>query len=556
MKSLTVLITASLTIVSPIVFADSTSNVEKTISKQEFSTLFPLTDGAQLLKSYTQAKYEVDAKKKEIAKAQIECDEYTQKKDWVGLDKCIAAKVPGYQKSLDNLTRLTGELQNCPAINVIGTDDKKVDFSGEAPDPSKIKSITTSYTYENLVATAKAFPEFLNSKNPTTNKRELGAFLANANQETLGFCFTSETPFDILEKINNEQDVKSYGKRMMDWLSKEDQAELKTGKIIKDNKQIGTQPYIVDTFGKTWDQLSEADKTNLAQWFFKYKKPRGKYCGNEDWCNNQNSQYYYGRGSIQLSYPSNYKKFSDAMNNTHQFGSLDLVANPSDVVALKHNTPTGNSLIWASGIWFWMTPQYNKPSSHAVMNGSWVPTSADLQNGRKPGFGTTINVINGGLECGVAYERAGPDADVRKKVQNRIDRYNSLLKSMLGSSYKEDEATHPTACGKSNSFNCTGDNVGKTDECPIRDSSVKPDDQKGKVDCVKQPSDITYQNLALNICKIKTGQSSGTVFDNCYNHTLAWGTGGNKNCDVFHGQATEYGNCMRKEIYATYCKAQ
>jgi hypothetical protein len=98
---------------------------------------------------------------------------------------------------------------------------------------------------------------------------------------------------------------------------------------------------------------------------------------------------YFGRGPKQLSWNYNYGQFSEAW-----FGSKDsLLLHPEwlaeDAV-----------LSFASAIWFWMTPQFPKPSCHDIMIGSWQPTTGDLQKGRVPGFGATVNVINGGVECG------------------------------------------------------------------------------------------------------------------------------------------------------------
>lgn len=54
----------------------------------------------------------------------------------------------------------------------------------------------------------------------------------------------------------------------------------------------------------------------------------------------------------------------------------------------------------AAGIWFYMTPQAPKPSMHDVMTGFYVPNSADIAANFTASFGTTINIINGGFECG------------------------------------------------------------------------------------------------------------------------------------------------------------
>ena len=60
----------------------------------------------------------------------------------------------------------------------------------------------------------------------------------------------------------------------------------------------------------------------------------------------------------------------------------------------------------ASGIWFYMTPQDPKPSMHDVMTGFFVPNAIDIAANVGAKFGTTTNIINGGLECGGWNEKA------------------------------------------------------------------------------------------------------------------------------------------------------
>jgi hypothetical protein len=57
-------------------------------------------------------------------------------------------------------------------------------------------------------------------------------------------------------------------------------------------------------------------------------------------------------------------------------------------------------LAMAAGIWFYVTPQDPKPSMHDVMTGFFIPNSADVAANIGATFGTTINIINGGFECG------------------------------------------------------------------------------------------------------------------------------------------------------------
>lgn len=50
-------------------------------------------------------------------------------------------------------------------------------------------------------------------------------------------------------------------------------------------------------------------------------------------------------------------------------------------------------------MWFYMTPQMPKPSMHDVITGFFTPNTVDLSENIHDGFGATINIINGGLEC-------------------------------------------------------------------------------------------------------------------------------------------------------------
>ncbi|KUY19765.1 chitinase [Elizabethkingia miricola] len=100
-------------------------------------------------------------------------------------------------------------------------------------------------------------------------------------------------------------------------------------------------------------------------------------------------QAYYGRGPKQLSWNYNYGQFSEAW-----FGDKNVLLKNPGLLAQD------NVLSFASAIWFWMTAQAPKPSCHDVMTGKWKPTEKDIESGRIPGFGTTVNIVNGGIECG------------------------------------------------------------------------------------------------------------------------------------------------------------
>nr|AHY24795.1 endochitinase [Triticum aestivum] len=147
------------------------------------------------------------------------------------------------------------------------------------------------------------------------------------------------------------------------------------------------------------------------------------YCFNQergaasDYCS-PNSQWpcapgkkYFGRGPIQISYNYNYGPAGRAIGT-------DLLNNP-DLVA------TNATVSFKTALWFWMTPQSPKPSSHDVITGRWSPSGADQAAGRVPGYGVITNIINGGLECG-----RGQDG----RVADRIGFYKRYC-DLLGVSY-------------------------------------------------------------------------------------------------------------------------
>lgn len=55
---------------------------------------------------------------------------------------------------------------------------------------------------------------------------------------------------------------------------------------------------------------------------------------------------------------------------------------------------------FASALWFYLSPQYPKPSMHDVVVEYWKPNKHDKKIKIIKGFGVTTNIINGGIECG------------------------------------------------------------------------------------------------------------------------------------------------------------
>lgn len=121
---------------------------------------------------------------------------------------------------------------------------------------------------------------------------------------------------------------------------------------------------------------------------------------------------YYGRGAKQLSYNYNYGPFSDAM-----FGDVTKLLENPDLVA-------STWLNLASATWFYAYPQPPKPSMLHVIDGTWVPNEEDKKKKLEPGFGATIMIINGGIECGHGYEK--PQAKNRQNYYKNFAKYFKL----------------------------------------------------------------------------------------------------------------------------------
>lgn len=121
---------------------------------------------------------------------------------------------------------------------------------------------------------------------------------------------------------------------------------------------------------------------------------------------------YYGRGPIQITHNYNYGQAGRSLHS-------DLIKNP-DAVA---KDPV---LSFRTALWFWMTPQPPKPSSHDVVTGRWRPSPADQAAGRVPGYGLITNIINGREECG-----KGPNQFVEDRI-GFYKRYSDILKVGYG----------------------------------------------------------------------------------------------------------------------------
>ncbi|MBB3193283.1 glycoside hydrolase family 19 protein [Roseateles terrae] len=145
---------------------------------------------------------------------------------------------------------------------------------------------------------------------------------------------------------------------------------------------------------------------------------------------------YHGRGVIQLSWNYNYGAFSRWLYDSGLM--RDVITAPDTLLQRPDLVASNGALSILSGIWFWMTPQGQKPSSHDVLYGDMThistsgtdtglpqlrtgltvrgaatgPVAAgDTTDEQVMAFriGSIINIVNGGLECnGAASWHNGP----------------------------------------------------------------------------------------------------------------------------------------------------
>lgn len=131
---------------------------------------------------------------------------------------------------------------------------------------------------------------------------------------------------------------------------------------------------------------------------------------------------YHGRGAMPVYWNYNYGKLGKYLKK-------DLLHRPDWLAS-------NATLAFEAAIATWMLPVKPKqPSCHEVMTGEWVPSKNDTANSLYPGFGMTINILNGFVECG-----HGDDT----RMIDRESHYLTFL-NLLG--VGQDNAGPYTGCG-------------------------------------------------------------------------------------------------------------
>lgn len=178
---------------------------------------------------------------------------------------------------------------------------------------------------------------------------------------------------------------------------------------------------------------------------------------------------YHGRGAFQLSWNYNYGLasaifFGDArvLNKYPEFvvdgvpaaKIIEAGFNNNNWQPNGANDIKGGTMAFLSSLMFWLTPQGAKPSQQDTMifnttDGSYKANTtgkvnttgsayaklpADGKRGQ-PGYGWTINIMNGGFEAGKSWQEGNAKYDA--KVRRRVLHYKLFVAAMGGT-------IHPT----------------------------------------------------------------------------------------------------------------
>ena len=281
------------------------------------------------------------------------------------------------------------------------------------------------YSYENLLRAIQAFPRLCGEVGQTDTqcKEEIAAIFANFVQETganVGYIGTTGTAVSGLRFYHNPprlaggdlpKDYESLKKRLeyLDLeITNDDGSRYDTLRFRIPGWRQGLFAVAESTCRATLP--GEAFQENACSTY------RGSCAANyygDVWRCPSNTKYY-GRGAHQLTHSYNYGRFASFLWGAEN--RQKLVDNPNYII---DNEPW---LLMLSATWFHMASAGVKPSMHAVATGIWKPGPGDIAGNRLNEFGTMINIINGGVECG----KVTPQATTRGERYMKFREYLGL----------------------------------------------------------------------------------------------------------------------------------
>ena len=272
---------------------------------------------------------------------------------------------------------------------------------------NKNPSPYTYFSYANLVtAYSDLFAQYPEQKPFASgdyfkDMRELGAFLANINQETNGAAppvFLADGTFTTAGALGS-----GFG------LTATSEGSCSSSGC----SQYGSKASFCATSGPVpaSGSIQLCNGSDAG-----YCVEARAFCAQTDIPDPSSpANQYFGRGAKQLTYAYNYIFYGSKINPSNP---LDLVNNPSKL-------GSDGVLGWETGLAYWSIPfeeasGSKKPSMH---DGFFYPTtgSVSAEFNASTGFGKTVNIINGGVECGKT------NTFVKTTTLSRINSYLELL---------------------------------------------------------------------------------------------------------------------------------
>lgn len=265
----------------------------------------------------------------------------------------------------------------------------------------------TYYSYDNLVqAYSHLFNQYpqnapFNSGDYMADMRELSAFLANIGQETnSNSAPTFDSSFNLTQAGSLGNGYALFA--------------VTEGSCAKDGcLAYGTKK---DYCTIAFVQNCSGDDSPWSAAGKPFCKLSKDYCatGYSNDTANPNNQYF-GRGGKQLSYSYNYMYYGSKIYPNDRFKIGD---NPSLL-------DTDGVLGWETALAYWAIPYEDiwstKPSMHQGFFNPTTTPGVPSEFNDSIGFGKTINIINGGVECGANLPY------VKIQTLNRINSYIELL---------------------------------------------------------------------------------------------------------------------------------
>jgi hypothetical protein len=317
----------------------------------------------------------------------------------------------GASKSYSPNGNFTNIMTNCEFNRVYrgGTNNTYPLMYGENPYTAKGDIPYSYYSYDNLQSAYNElfalYPTLapFNSGDYMKDMRELAAFLANIGQETNGNqapTFDSQFNLTLAGGLGN-----GYGL----FAVTEGSCAI-TGNCLRygTREEYCTTNYATTCTGDpnvSWEPAGKPFCKLAAEYCSTSRKayPDGSKPENQ----------FFGRGGKQLTYAYNYMYYGSKINPNNKFQLGD---NPSLI-------DKDGKLGWETALAYWAIPYEDiwstKPSMH---DGFFSPTTGrSTEFNSEVGFGKTVNIINGGVECGSSLKY------VKMQTLNRINNYIELL---------------------------------------------------------------------------------------------------------------------------------